>query len=160
MKTLIVYDSLYGNTKEVAQAVGSSLDEAKVVPVDEADLVEVKAYDLLIAGSPTQGGRPTPALMAFLRAIPAGGLSSIGVTAFDTRISSAGRGAFLRFILGFFGYAAGRIASALQAKGGRLVAPPEGFLVKDKEGPLEAGELERAMAWAKQLATKEASVRR
>ncbi len=82
------------------------------------------------------------------------------MTAFDTRISSAGRGAFVRLVLGFFGYAAGRIGGSLQAKGGRLVAPAEGFVVKDKEGPLEAGELERAAAWATKLTGAKAAIQR
>jgi hypothetical protein len=50
------------------------------------------------------------------------------------------------------GYAAPRIAGGLQAKGGRLAAPPEGFFVQEKEGPLKQGELERAASWAKSLA--------
>jgi len=149
MKTLIVYDSLYGNTKRIAQALAESLSEATVIPVDEADLADLKEYGLVIVGSPTQGGRPTPAIKAFLGAIPPAGLRNIGVTAFDTRISAAESGPVARFFLGVFGYAAGRIGRDLQAKGGRPVAPPEGFLVKDKEGPLEAGEAERAAAWAR-----------
>jgi hypothetical protein len=36
-------------------------------------------------------------------------------------------------------------------KGGELVFPPEGFLVKKSEGPLKDGELERAAEWAKGL---------
>jgi hypothetical protein len=86
-------------------------------------------------------------------------LQKIGVTAFDTRISAAGCGPIARFFLGVFGYAAGRIGRDLQAKGGRLVVPPEGFLVKDKEGPLEAGEPERAAAWARKLAEAKSTVR-
>jgi hypothetical protein len=49
------------------------------------------------------------------------------------------------------GYAAPRISSGLQAKGGRLAAAPEGFIVEDKEGPLKQGELERAASWARSL---------
>ncbi len=49
------------------------------------------------------------------------------------------------------GYAAPRIVEALKKKGGNLVVPPEGFLVKDREGPLKEGELERAATWAKGL---------
>jgi hypothetical protein len=31
------------------------------------------------------------------------------------------------------------------------VVPPEGFLVSGEQGPLKAGELERAVSWAKQI---------
>ncbi|MFC1983163.1 hypothetical protein ACFLV5_05230 [Chloroflexota bacterium] len=37
-------------------------------------------------------------------------------------------------------------------KGGNLVVPEEGFFVKDKEGPLVDGEIERAARWARSMA--------
>jgi hypothetical protein len=49
------------------------------------------------------------------------------------------------------GYAAGRMAESLKKKGVSLVVPPEGFFVKDREGPLKEGELERAADWAKTI---------
>jgi flavodoxin I len=54
----------------------------------------------------------------------------------------------LTVFVNLFGYAAQPIARGLQKKGGKLVGTPEGFFVKDKEGPLEEGELERAAGWA------------
>jgi hypothetical protein len=39
----------------------------------------------------------------------------------------------------------------LEALGATLVADPEGFVVKGKEGPLVEDELERAAAWARSL---------
>jgi len=53
--------------------------------------------------------------------------------------------------LKIFGFAADRIAKNLKDKGANLVVPAEGFFVNGKEGPLKAGELERAAAWAKTL---------
>ncbi len=50
-----------------------------------------------------------------------------------------------------FGYAAGHIADSLKAQGGHIAAPPEGFIVDGKEGPLKQGELERAARWAKAI---------
>ena len=41
------------------------------------------------------------------------------------------------------------IADKLEKKGGSLIIPPEGFFVKDSEGPLKDGEIERAVDWAK-----------
>ena len=55
-------------------------------------------------------------------------------------------------ILDRFGYAAPKIASSLVKAGGQVVTPPEGFIVKGTEGPLEEGELERATAWGRQIA--------
>ncbi len=57
----------------------------------------------------------------------------------------------LRFMVKTGGYAAKHIANTLQTKGGKLVAPPEGFLVSGEEGPLADGELERARNWSAQF---------
>ena len=144
MKVLIVYDSVYGNTEKIAKAIGGAITgEVKVLRVDEANPSELKTIDLFIVGSPTQGGRPTPAIQDFLNKVPEPSLKGINVAAFDTRFST-------RFV-GIFGYAAGRIADSLKKKGGTLILSPEGFFVKGKEGPLKEGELERAATWAKEI---------
>ena len=57
----------------------------------------------------------------------------------------------MTMLVNFFGYAAKPIANRLQKKAGALIAAPEGFIVKGKEGPLKEGELERAAQWARQL---------
>ena len=145
MKTLIVYDSVYGNTEEIAKAIGGVITgEVKVVRVSELNSAEWKTIDLLIVGSPTQAGRPTPAIRDFLSKVQKTALRGINVAAFDTRIST-------RWV-GIFGYAAGRIAVILKRKGGTLIGSPEGFFVKGKEGPVKEGEMERAASWAKEIA--------
>lgn len=45
------------------------------------------------------------------------------------------------------GYAAGRMAESLKAKGATLVMAPQPFYVKGKEGPLKEGKLERPATW-------------
>jgi len=144
MKALIVYDSLYGNTEEIARAVDGALTpagEVKVLRVGEANPSECASVDLLIVGSPTQGGKATPAIQEFLSKIPANALKNVSVTSFDTRVKI--------IVARVFGYAAGRIADSLKDKGGHIAAPPEGFIVKGGKGPLKQGELERAASWAK-----------
>jgi flavodoxin I len=145
MKALVIYDSLYGNTEQIAKAIGGGIGgEVKVVRVGEVKPEELGAYDLIIVGSPTQGGRQTVATKAFLDNLPADALKGKKVASFDTRGKS--------WIVKIFGWAANRIADAVQAKGGSLVAPGEGFLVKAVKGPLVEGEIERATAWAKEIA--------
>ena len=149
MKTLIVYDSFYGNTEKIAQAIAKALaksSEVKLIRPDEANPSQFGSVDLLIVGSPTQGGRHTKAIQGFLEKIPSGVLKSINVAAFDTRLSS-------RWVK-IFGYAAGRIADSLKKKGGNLLEPPEGFKVNGREGPLKEGELERAANWAEDILRK------
>ena len=144
MKALIVYDSAYGNTGEIAKSIGGAIaGDVKVLRAGEVNPSELESLDLLIAGSPTYGGRPTPAMRDFLNKISKTAISGINVAAFDTRISA-------RWVR-IFGYAAGKIAGHLKRKGGILVLSPEGFFVKGTKGPLKEGELERAASWAKEI---------
>ena len=155
MKALIVYDSVYGNTEKIARAIAGAItpsDGAKILRAGEANPSELASIDLLIVGSPTHGGRPTPAIREFLSRIPANALKNVGVTSFDTRFQAKDKGVGMRILLGVVGYAAGRITDSLKGKGGYLAAPPEGFIVEDNEGPLKEGELERAASWAKEIA--------
>jgi len=69
VKALIVYDSLHGNTEKIARAIAAALApsaDVKVLRAGEANPSELESIDLLIVGSPTQGGRPTPAIQDFL----------------------------------------------------------------------------------------------
>ena len=148
MKTLVVYDSLYGNTEKVAQASGKTTG-GDVKFVGEVAPSELKGLDLLIVGSPTHGGRSKPTTQEFLDKIPANSLKGISVAAFDTRFEKSGHGIGLRLLMTVINFAAPKIATTLKKKGGNLVVPPEGFIVEGKEGPLKDGELERAKEWAK-----------
>lgn len=144
MKTLVVYDSLYGNTEKIAQAIGSVISgEVNVISVKEGRASLLSPSDKLIIGSPTHGGRPTPPIVAFIDAIPPEVAKSIKVAAFDTRIP----GRFIKI----FKYAADKIAQSLQAKGAGLISPPEGFLVEGTKGPLISGEYERAKEWGRRV---------
>jgi len=144
MKALIVYDSVYGNTEKIARAMAEATtppDEVKVLRAGEADPSELASTELLIVGSPTHAGRPTPAVQDLLNKVTKPALQGINVATFDTRATSK----FAKI----FGYAAGRIARNLKGKGGVLIASSEGFFVSGTKGPLKEGELERAAAWAK-----------
>jgi flavodoxin len=146
MKALIVYDSVYGNTEKIARAIAGALTpsgEVKVLRAGEVNPSELESVDLIVVGSPTQGGRPTLAIKEFLNQVPERAIKGVNVAAFDTRFSTK--------LVAIFGYAAGKIAGSLKTKGGTLVLPPEAFFVKGKEGPLKEGELERAAGWAKGL---------
>lgn len=144
MKALIVYDSTYGNTEKIAKAIGAALTgEVKVLRAGEVNPAELNAFDLLVIGSPTYGGRPMPSVAELLNKIPESAIKGKNIAAFDTRIPTK--------LAKIFGYAADRIAKNLKEKGGNLVVPGEGFFVNGKEGPLKEGELERAASWANGL---------
>jgi len=144
MKALIVYDSVYGNTEKIARAIAEAItpsNEVKVLRAGETNPSELTSTDLLIVGSPTHAGRPTPAIQDLLNKVPKPALQGINVAAFDTRITTK--------LVRVFGYAAGRIAGNLKRQGGTLIASPVGFFVTGGKGPLKEGELERAAGWAK-----------
>lgn len=159
MKALVVYDSQWGNTEQIARAVGGALGAAPdvlVLPVGQAtpERVTAAGLDLLVVGSPTQGFRPTKPVAGLLEALQRDGLRGVEVAAFDTRFKADEVSSRLtRFVVRKGGYAAPRIGALLEKAGGTLTASPEGFFVKDKEGPLAEGELERAAEWARRLAT-------
>lgn len=152
MKVLVIYDSVFGNTEKVAQAIGAALgaaEEVSVLRVSEVSLDKLQEIELLVVGSPTRAFQPMPSLTNFLKSLPADVLKGVRVTAFDTRISVEDtKSGFLRFMIGIFGYAASPLAKKLVRKGGILAVAPEGFLVENTEGPMKPGELERAAAWA------------
>lgn len=156
MKSMVLYDSQYGNTRRVAEAIGGTLAEAgdaSVLHADEAAQDRLAGLDLLVVGSPTQRFNPTPTITSFLNDIPAGALSGVRVAAFDTRftVEKIEEMRILAFFVRLFGYAAEKIARQLKAKGGTPATEPGRFYVLDTEGPLLEDELERAAAWARPL---------
>jgi flavodoxin len=156
MKILIIYDSVFGNTEQVARAMADALQsrgELGIVRINAATPDQLKGLDLLLVGSPTRGFRPTEPIKDFLKNIPADSLRGVKVAAFDTRIALEDiQQSILRGLVKMGGYAAKPIGDALKKKGGNLVAEGEGFFVKGSEGPLKEGELARAAAWAKHIA--------
>ncbi|HUW96158.1 MAG TPA: flavodoxin family protein [Anaerolineae bacterium] len=144
MKTLVVYDSVHGNTEKIAQAIGEAVGgDVEVLHAGVVDPAELKTVDLLFVGAPTHGGRASPAMQGFLKEVQGSSLAGTSVATFDTRLTA-------RWVR-IFGYAAGRIGSTLKKKGGTLIASPEGFFVKGTEGPLKEGEVERAAQWAEEI---------
>lgn len=153
-KALIIYDSVFGNTEQIAHAIGEALAAQSAVAV--ARVGEVKqemltGVQLLLVGSPTRGFRPTPAITEFLAALPA--LQGVRAAAFDTRLDASEiKPSVFGWIVNRGGYAETAIAKQLAARGAALAAPGAGFIVLGTEGPLKDGELARAAEWAKSLA--------
>jgi flavodoxin len=157
MKSLVVFDSLFGNTETVARAVAEALGafgESRAVRVAEIEPWHLQGIELLVVGSPTQKFRPTAATQGWLRGLPPGALDGVRVAAFDTRIDVDSVGnRLLSTLVGWFGYAAEPIEKRLLRVGGAHAGPPAGFIVEDKQGPLREGESARARAWALELAS-------
>ena len=154
MKALVIYDSVFGNTEKVAQAVGTALEDRAEVSVLKVGDVSGKFWtglDALIVGSPTRAFSATPAAKQLLSGIPRQALRGVRVAAFDTRVEVEKAPAILKVLVKLFGYAAEPLAAKLRKKGGQEALPPAGFIVGGTEGPLQEGELERAAEWAKAI---------
>ena len=164
MTTLIVFESLWGNTEKVARAIAAGLTEAgavDVVAVGGAPAVPADDVDLLVVGGPTHTfsmSRPATRTEAVARG--AGQASpEIGIrewlsalppvdgdrrtATFDTRVDK------VRHLPGSAARKAGKLLHHL---GYRSVVAPESFYVADTDGPLLDGELARATAWGALLA--------
>jgi flavodoxin len=144
MNTLIIYDSKFGNTEKIAQAMATALGEHGKVHLVQAEkanafnLVNAIDIELLVIGCPTQIHGVSPAIKALLNIIPPHALRGLPTICFDTRYNSA------RWITGSAGR---RMAQQLLDKGAAVVTQPESFFVDQAEGPLQPGELNRAVAW-------------
>jgi hypothetical protein len=161
MKAVVVYESLWGNTAAVAQAIAEGIGgEARALHTDEAKGEAIAGADLIVAGAPLlgfalpteqmrEGTRTRPGKMpappdlahasmrSWLDSLPSG---AGGAAAFETRIWWSP------------GSAAKTISEKLQALGYSPVGEPHRFLVKGAYGPLRAGEIEKARAWGAELA--------
>jgi flavodoxin len=156
MLTVVIYDSSFGNTARIAQAIGrgaAKLGEVRVLSADKAG-GRAEQPDLLLVGGPTQRHRMSPGLGAFLEALPRRSLQRVPAASFDTRYRMT---AFLT------GSAAKEAAGRLRRAGCHLIAAPESFFMEKDVPPdgerrrhalegLETGELERAEEWGRSLA--------
>lgn len=141
MKTLIVYDSNFGNAKLIAEEIGREFSpDSKVISVSDVKTNDLENLDLLVVGSPINAWRPTQSILWFIYKLKITNNKIAKVAAFDTRVKS--------FISG---NAAKKIAKAFTDRSFKIIEKPEGFYVSAKQGPLLPGEIERAKAWAKSI---------
>lgn len=149
MKSLVVYHSQFGNTKELAETIHARLrafGPSQLVRVSDVTERMLDGVDLLVVGGPTQGHGTSPAIKPFLDLLRRKDLRGMAGAAFDTRLKGP---AFL------WGSAAKPAAKTLERTGLTLVMPAESFLVKGLNEPqLDPGEIERARIWAAELAER------
>jgi flavodoxin len=157
MLTVVIYDSSFGNTARVAQAIGrgaATLGDVTVLSADEAG-GRAEHADLLFVGGPTQRHHMSPGLGVFLESLPRRSLQRVPAASFDTRYRMA---AFLT------GSAAKEAGGRLRRAGCVLIAPPESFFMEKDVPPkgerrrhaledLEKGELARAEEWGRSVAS-------
>jgi hypothetical protein len=164
MKSLVVYESWFGNTQRVAEKIAAALapeSEVEVVSVDDA-LPSLIHVDLVVLGAPTHvhglssarsrkgaidqrgdAGEPGIGARGWIDGLPPRGGTRVAV--FDTRAHKPEL---------LVGSAAHGMARRLRRRGYRLVGEPESFFVEGTQGPLEEAELERAWEWGRALANE------
>jgi hypothetical protein len=162
MKAVVVYESLWGNTATVAQAIADGLGpEARALHTDEAGAEAIAGADLVVAGSPVLGfSLPTDQMREGIRSNPGNGpmppdLSHPSLRSWLASLPAAsGRfAAFETRMRGPFpGSAVKDIGKALSAAGYAELAKPAPFYVAGRYGPLREGEIDRARAWGAELA--------
>jgi hypothetical protein len=175
IRVVIVYESLFGNTRLVAEAIAEGVreaaEEARVscVRATEANHDVALGADLLVVGGPTHvcGMSSGVSRKLGLKAEPEAAGKEAG---HPVQPDTAGPGVRDWFIAlpkaaggslgaGFdtradsrvSGGAAHGIARRLRRHGYGLVAEPEGFIIEGTGGPLRDGELDRARAWGSRL---------
>ena len=141
MKALVVYESMWGNTREIAEAVASGLGrhvEVGTVDVQVAPAALPADLDLIVLGGPTHAD----GLREWLDRLPST-TTGPAFAIFDTRLgiarplpSSAGR----------------KVAKMIADRGYRLVSEPHSFYVHGHDGPLEHSERSRAALWGERVA--------
>ena len=148
MESLVVYDSKFGNTKKVAEAIAAGLaghGPVRLLGLDKLPPQTLGPVDLLFIGGPTQAHAMTARMRQFVDALPARPASGMAVATFDTR---------LRMPAVISESAAKTIARKLRSVGVRIFAAPESFFVRGSLPQLEEGETERATDWAKGVADR------
>lgn len=162
MRAVVVYESIFGNTQAVAEAVGQGLRgrfEVTVAEVEHAPPALI-GVDFLVIGGPIHAWSMTRE----------GTRKGAREQAAGARIDPPSKGAGVREYLDDLPDASGEVAAAtfdtairtswfptgsaakpaarrLEAHGYRMLVKPEHFYVTGTDGPLEDGELERARAW-------------
>ncbi len=161
MHAIVVYESMFGNTRAIAEEVAAGLSKYGTAEAFEVgDAPEALDADLLVVGAPTHAfglSRPSTrdnaadmtdhplvsprnGVREWLATMPQG---SGATAAFGTRVS------------GPLGSAASAIGRRLRSNGRNLICPPEDFYVAARgvevDEALKAGELEKARAWGERL---------
>ena len=150
MKGIVVYDSSYGNTKKIAEAISDTLKESGI----EADAFYVKDvkklcpkdYDFMVIGCPTRFGTMSFTVKGFLGKVNGEEWANKPFATFDTELPEN--------IERKEGSAAEKIAEKLREKQMNQLLPVLKAVVLGWKGPLQDGEIEQTKKYARELVFK------
>ncbi|HWC35105.1 MAG TPA: flavodoxin domain-containing protein [Mycobacteriales bacterium] len=171
MRVVVAFESMYGHTRSLAQAIaeGFEADSVTVLPISQLDRQTLAAADVLIVGSPTHAhGLPRVGTrkVAIASAHVPGDDQEVDPSAASTgvrewlatlpakvQVTAATYDTRFRPPAWITGHPARHVARRLRRSGAELLAHPTSFYV-DHHEQLRAGELERARSWGKRLAER------
>jgi hypothetical protein len=167
MRAVVMFESMFGNTKRIARSIADGLaahGTVDAVEVGTAPTALDEDVELVVIGGPThafgmsrESTRQSAAKQAdgalvsprigvreWLASIDRGS-GGVAAAVFDTRFKKP------RWLVG----SAARAAEKhLRRLGFRVVAPAQSFYVSGTKGPLLDGELERARRWGDMLGSE------
>lgn len=139
-RALILYHSLFGNTKTVALSLSRGIEESGVetacVSIDEVDINRIPEYDFLAIGGPTHMMGLSKPMKAFLMKLKTVNLRGMKGFSFDTRNRSRLN---KKSSIIPENSAAKRIEGALKKMKMQIIKSRQSAIVNGREGPLEEG---------------------
>ncbi|MGM5488123.1 MAG: flavodoxin family protein [Nanobdellota archaeon] len=144
MRIALVYDSKYGNTRQLAECMHQQISaqylDCSLMPVHEVDFQKIREGAALIVASPTHYWNPSTCIIRFLEELGRQRITQkLGFT-FSTRYDSQ-----------LFGSASKRIYTSLKILH-FMVYPWQDFFVKDIQGPLADHQIENCKVYSDQIA--------
>ncbi|TQM32527.1 flavodoxin family protein [Nocardia bhagyanarayanae] len=164
MRARVVYESMFGNTATIAEAIAEGLGAhatVELLDVTTAAQLPEPTVDLLVVGGPTHvfglswprtrrdAATRTNTPVAVETGIREWLDSALPVPEGAHAAAFGTKAAHPRWLPGSAAHGIGR---RLRGLGYQLVGEPTDFLVDAMTGPLTAGEADRARRWGEQLA--------
>lgn len=155
MRSIVIYDSNYGNTERVARVLARGLErgggEVDCLKIDRVDAGDLRGYDFIAVGGPTHMIRPSKQMKEFLDRLDSVDLNGKKGFAFDTRNESRMNG---RQWLALENSAARVIEGAMKRRRVRILRPRQSAIVEGREGPLDDGAEEEFTEIGAEIASK------
>jgi menaquinone-dependent protoporphyrinogen IX oxidase len=160
MKGIVIFDTSYGNTRSIAEAISETLKESGI-EIDTFYIKDVKKlsamdYDFLVMGSPTKFGTMSNTVKGFLNKLKTAEWADKPFAAFDTENPENIEQARIQ---NKEWSAAEKIADSLREKKMRQLLPVLKGVVFGWKGPLQQGEIERAQEYGRTLALELGAMR-
>ena len=146
VKVIVCYESKYGNTKRLAEAIAYEMrrlggTEVTTSALKEVDIDGLANCDILLLGGPTHFGGPTLRVTKFIDALGKRNVNGKSVAVFDTYLGED------------FEKSVKKMEDQIRAQvpGLKILAPGLSIRVEDIKGPIAEGELLKCKDFVKQL---------